>query len=68
MPLTVGRLREVIADLDDDVVVGVSGWYGELHPFSFAPDVKNVPLKDTAGSPSEDYLVFDYVDIGPEPE
>ena len=68
MPVTVGDLKKILADLDEDIVVGVEGWYGELYPFQFVPTVKKVPLNGTCGYPQIISLVFDHIDIGEEPD
>jgi len=64
MPLTVKRLREVLDGLPCDMIVGVRGWFGESHPFSFAPAAETFGH----GKESTSVLLFDHIDIGDEPE
>ena len=68
MPLTVGKLKEVIKDLPDEMSVGVRGWFGEFNEFSFAPTVKEEVEHGYEPGRKSQVLLFDHVDIGEEPD
>lgn len=69
--LTVGHLRKMLADpaIPDEMLVGVVGHYGELYPFSSLPEVVKARRRRTQDwKQQEPFLVFEHIDIGPEPD
>lgn len=71
---TVGDLRTLIKDLEDDVPCGVTDHYGEFVGFDYKPTIsKGLQFSSYKGLTHKRLsldvsLIFQAVDIGPEPD
>jgi hypothetical protein len=66
--LTAGKLRKILKDIPDNTPCGVTGHYGEFHPMDLPELEKDVRIDWNSPARMPVALIFEAIDIGPEPD
>lgn len=66
--LTVGYLKKILNDLPDEMLVGVTDHFGDFMEFTIEPEVRRKLYTPFKRKKIGKALVFESIDIGPEPD